>query len=54
MAYISDMEFIETSVFTRHVFVLLTDEEYPKSRKDTLSDAEVRTLRNLVEEWLHG
>ena len=106
------MEFIETSVFTRHVLVLLTNDEYsglqtmlrenpacgdvirggggirkvryaaqtkgksggvrviyywataegqiyllviyPKSRKDTLSDAEVRTLRKLVEEWLHG
>lgn len=105
------MEFIETSVFTRHVHSLLTDDEYrglqtllrenptcgdvirgsggirkvryaaqdkgksggvraiyywatekgqiymliiyPKSRKDNLSNAEVRTLRKLVEEW-HG
>lgn len=106
------MEFIETSVFTRHVLDLLTDDEYAafqvmlrenptcgdvirgsgglrkiryatrtrgksggvrviyywataqgqiyllliyaKSRKDTLTDAEVRILRKLVEEWLHG
>lgn len=112
MAYTCGMEFIETSVFTRQVLSLLTENEYsglqvilrenpacgdvirggggirkvryaaqtkgksggvrviyywataqgqiyllliyPKSRKDTLNEAEVRTLRKLVEEWLHG
>lgn len=44
------MRFIETSVFTRRILELLSDDEFRKNERDDLTPEQIRILRQIVEE----